>query len=555
MKKQNVGLLRFRDRRTHKLELKRNIADDKIDTRKVAFLYVRVSTDEQADRGFSQRDQDQRLTEYCERNNIKVGRVIYEDYSAKTFKKRPEWSKMLSELRKTKGRICDLLLFTKWDRFSRNASNAYEMIDILGTLNIIPNAIDQSLDLKIPESRIMLAVYIAQAEADNLRRGLNVVVGMRRGKMEGRWMGRAPAGYINRIEDKIKYIEPLEPEATHMRWAFETLATGTFNMHQIWRLGKERGLRSQSQAFFVNLRNPIYCGLVVVPPDENNDMQIVQGKHQPIISEKTFWDVQDVLNGKRRPKRARAIPPETYPLRGFVTCSMCGKLLTSSASKGRKGIYFYYHCKYPCKARYNCDFINREFFQELEKFQPLPGRAELYRKIIADLGEDDKRGFDVERKRLISEIAIQNNMLTKVRGMFLAEDIDQLEYKIMKGECDERILKLEAELKEFKHSVAVKLDLSKAVDDALIRLERITELYTLGDIEQKRYIIGSIFPEKWQILDLEGRTRITNPAARLIYLINRDLEHKKTGKNVSKNYLSGSVPSAGVEPARFPTGV
>jgi site-specific DNA recombinase len=233
MEKIGINGLRVRDRRTHRLELKTNVGEDKIDTRKVDFLYIRVSTDEQADRGFSQRDQDQRLNEYCELHNIKVGRIIYEDYSAKTFKRRPEWSKMLLELKKTKGRICDMVLFTKWDRFSRNAANTYEMIDILGTLNISPNAIDQYLDLKIPESRIMLAVYIAQAEADNLRRGLNVVAGMRRGRVEGRWMGKAPAGYINRIQDKVKYIEPLEPEATHLKWAFETLATGTFNTEAV----------------------------------------------------------------------------------------------------------------------------------------------------------------------------------------------------------------------------------------------------------------------------------------------------------------------------------
>jgi site-specific DNA recombinase len=234
MEVNNVGqLVYYRDRRTHKLGPKAPINPVDSDTRKVAFLYIRVSTDEQADRCFSQRDQAQRLNDYCERNNIKVGRLIFEDFSAKTFKRRPEWMKMLSELKRTKGRLCEMILFTKWDRFSRNTANAYNMIDILQALNIEPNAIDQYLDLKIPESRIMLAVYIAQAEADNLRRGLNVVVGMRRGKVEGRWMGKAPAGYINKIRnDKTKYIDIVEPEASHLKWAFETLAQGVFRQRQ-----------------------------------------------------------------------------------------------------------------------------------------------------------------------------------------------------------------------------------------------------------------------------------------------------------------------------------
>lgn len=39
---------------------------------KIADLYVRVSTDEQADKGDSQRDQEERLRKYCEINNIRV---------------------------------------------------------------------------------------------------------------------------------------------------------------------------------------------------------------------------------------------------------------------------------------------------------------------------------------------------------------------------------------------------------------------------------------------------------------------------------------------------
>ncbi|QPH40099.1 hypothetical protein [Pedobacter endophyticus] len=75
----------------------------------------------------------------------------------------------------------------------------------------------------------------------------------------------------------------------------------------------------------------------------------------------------------------------------------------------------------------------------------------------------------------------------------------------------------------------------------LNRLKRLTELYSLGTIEENRYIIGSFFSEKWRILDFEGRTAITNPAARLTYLINKSLVHKKNRKNVPENYLSGFV--------------
>ncbi|MEF9478807.1 recombinase family protein [Chryseobacterium sp. 1B4] len=62
-------------------------------------LYIRVSTDEQADRGYSQRDQEERLKRYCETNNLKIDSLIFEDHSAKNFN-RPGWNELLIYLKK-----------------------------------------------------------------------------------------------------------------------------------------------------------------------------------------------------------------------------------------------------------------------------------------------------------------------------------------------------------------------------------------------------------------------------------------------------------------------
>ena len=162
---------------------------------KRADLYIRVSTDEQADKGYSQRDQEERLKRYCATNKIAVGQVIYEDHSAKTFN-RPEWTRLLNSLKKKSSKT-DLVLFTKWDRFSRNAGDAYQMISTLNKLGIEPQAVEQPLDLSIPENKIMLAIYLSAPEVENDRRALNTFYGMRRARKEGRLMGRAPFGYIN----------------------------------------------------------------------------------------------------------------------------------------------------------------------------------------------------------------------------------------------------------------------------------------------------------------------------------------------------------------------
>ena len=127
-----------------------------------AIIYIRVSTDEQADKGYSLKHQLERLEKFCELQNIEVAAVFNEDYSAKTFN-RPEFIKLLAMLKKNKN-VADMLLFTKWDRFSRNAGDAYGMINTLNKLGVEPQAMEQPLDLTVPENKIMLAVYLAAPE-------------------------------------------------------------------------------------------------------------------------------------------------------------------------------------------------------------------------------------------------------------------------------------------------------------------------------------------------------------------------------------------------------
>ena len=69
-------------------------------TQRKAILYIRVSTDEQAEKGHSLQHQEDRLRNHCAINGIEVLGLYKEDYSAKTFE-RPEFNKLLAYLRKT----------------------------------------------------------------------------------------------------------------------------------------------------------------------------------------------------------------------------------------------------------------------------------------------------------------------------------------------------------------------------------------------------------------------------------------------------------------------
>lgn len=99
---------------------KRNNTDNKLLS---PFLYTQVSTEEQAIRGGSLKTQQDTLRQYCLLKNIRVDKIFVEDHSAKTFN-RLEWKRLIIELEKSSHRPT-LILFTRWDRFSRNTGDAY----------------------------------------------------------------------------------------------------------------------------------------------------------------------------------------------------------------------------------------------------------------------------------------------------------------------------------------------------------------------------------------------------------------------------------------------
>jgi site-specific DNA recombinase len=511
---------------------------------KIADLYVRVSTDEQADRGYSQRDQEERLRRYCEINSIQVRKVIYEDHSAKTFN-RPQWTKLLLDLRKHRGQA-DIILFTKWDRFSRNAGDAYQMISILRRLGVEPQAVEQPLDLSIPENKMMLAFYLAAPEVENDRRALNVFHGMRRAKKEGRWMGTAPVGYCNKVnESGRKYIAPKEGEANTMQWVFRELAAGKFNTEQIWKMAKEKGLKCSKNNFWVAIRNPVYCGKIFIPKYKEEEGRFIEGQHEAIISESLFNEVQETLDGRKKAQRTKISADAHLPLRGFLTCPKCGRMLTGSASKGRKLRYYYYHCTSACGTRFKADNANQLFIHELKKYVPKPGMNELYAIAISNAYKQQTREQNSDRKQIMLQLEEQTKRLQNAREMAADKLLELEDFRVIKTECTKKIDELESKLAGLP-------DLNKGVDkllkDGIGKLSHLDVLYENGTIKEKREIIGSMFPDNLTFDGFEHRTTRMNEAARLIYLINNDLEDKKNGTNTNLLCLSHQVIPLGLEP-------
>ena len=480
-----------------------------------ADLYIRVSTDEQAEKGYSQRDQEDRLRKYCIFKKIEVRDIIYEDYSAKTFK-RPAWNKLLENLRTKRGHI-NQVLFTKWDRFSRNAADAFQMINILRKLGVEPGAIEQPLDLDIPENKIMLGIYLTAPEVENDRRSLNVRYGMRRAVKEGRWMNGAPLGYINRsTPEGKKYIEIEQPYADILKWSFETIVQQKLHIVHVFNMAKEKGLTCTKNNFWNLIRNPIYCGKIFLRGYKDEPDCLIKGNHEAIISEKLFLDVQDILNGKRRVRKTNREVPEIFILRGYLKCPKCGKNLTASTSTGRNQRHSYYHCTSSCSTRFKCEKVNEQFSQELQKLFPKPGMEEVFIEIIKDLYKKHSATNNSEIQNLSKRVSELQDRINKARTKYMNDDIEKSEYNGYRKECEDQIVKLEAELIELSKK---KLDISDHIAVAVRNISKMNELFEKGECSERRKVIGSIFPEKIIYDGINFRTARINEAVKLVFNI------------------------------------
>ena len=89
-------------------------------------IYVRVSTDDQKENGFSIDSQLRMLKEYCEKNNYDIIGV-YDDggYSGKTLM-RPAMQKLLKDIKDHK---LDRLVAVKTDRLSRSNLDGFWLLN------------------------------------------------------------------------------------------------------------------------------------------------------------------------------------------------------------------------------------------------------------------------------------------------------------------------------------------------------------------------------------------------------------------------------------------
>lgn len=297
-----------------------------------AAVYIRVSTLEQAQEGYSVGEQKERLVAYCKAHDWLIADIYVDGGYTGSNLKRPGMQKLISETDKF-----DVVLVYKLDRLSRSQRDTLYLIEEI----FLPNKVDfvsmqESFDTSTPFGKAMiglLAVF-AQLEREQIkeRTWMGRVARAKAGLYHGG--GNIPIGYD--YSDGKLIINPYEAE--QVQKIFEWYLAGGSLKSVSERLQQEGytnryGSYSSWSSVRNILENETYLGRL-----HFGDI-VVENAHEAIISEEQFNAVQ-VLRGKRREQYNSNAFHTEHLLTGLLYCGHCGGRYYLRNS----GRYAYYSC-------------------------------------------------------------------------------------------------------------------------------------------------------------------------------------------------------------------
>ena len=521
-------------------------------------LYLRVSTDEQAEKGFSLNYQEESLKRFCDKMKYNVIKVYREDHSAKNFK-RPQWNELRLYTKANKKSI-DKILFAKWDRFSRNIEQALTVIREFDSMGIELNASEQYLDMTNCDNKMVLSIYLTAGEVERDKISSRTMNGTYQAKCEGYYASRAPYGYdsfrdgskATRGSSKGKRSTLIPNGNAHfVTKAFKTVAMDFEPIETTRKKLKEQGMQLQKSAFNQMLKNIVYAGKIEVPEYKKEASMIVDAVHEALIDLATYRKVQDVFKGKRW-NGIKASKQDNFPLRDFLQCSCCGRQITGSFSQGRSKKYAYYHCREKCKTRVALGETNLKISGLLTNLQINQNIKTLFASVLRD-SEAKINGDKAEQLKLKVERrdALKEN-LDKADDLRLSNDLTPERYKNIVQRYNGELMQINMDIEVLKSNTQ---SIKPYIDSGLELLANLDVLFMKSDYDGKRILAGSLFTKKL-ILGNDGcRTAEINEVLEVLTRNGGGLRRSKKKNGDTFSSISASVPEAGVEPARFPTGV
>lgn len=491
-------------------------------------IYVRVSTQMQADVGLSIESQIETLKKEAE----KRGKPVYDIYadvkSGGTFK-RPEFQRLLKDSQ-IKPPPFDLLLTWSVSRFGRNTMESYIATEKLRERDISIFYYKEPFDTEDSLGNLIIEILRAVAEFSRLE----YVKDVERSKIHlakcGYSTGGPPPFGFRRAEvndngyKRVKW-EPDPVAAPIARKVFEMYADGKgFKSVCKWLndngIPTIRGGKWRSSSFSRMLRNEIYIGNVVYNKEEKKGVKNGNLRHQkdkdkwirtdgavePIVPKEVFDRVQKRLQGKNR--GTAQTERSQYLLSGLIKCNVCGLPYFGRTPKKTENGKVYVISQYICSKqnRYNTrrDNVNlkREWFDNLivdRLFNRILSEVNIKQRIKNAKNELEEA--IEERKSVIRKLNEEKNKidgsLQKYYDAFEEGKLDpeSLERRIKKHKV--RLEEIDVEITDLKNEILLCQVRQNGETEKLLDVDfnMLGELFEALPVERKKQFMKA-FIEK-----------------------------------------------------------
>ena len=451
---------------------------------KIGAAYIRVSDERQDE--YSPDSQLKKIRECAAKDGYTIPDefVFYDDgISGRSVKKRDDFNRMIA-IAKEKTHPFDRIYVWKFSRFARNQEESMVYKNLLQKKGVTVVSASEA----IPEGHFGSLVeriieWMDEFYLVNL--GAEVMRGMTEKASRGEPTCAPPFGYIMR-EGKY-YPDEESGKADIVREVFTLYANGV-KQREIALVLAEKGIRTkygkkpENRWVDYMLHNACYIGKIRWCTDgtksvskrklDNENIMVVDGHHEPIISMELWEKVQKMLSDQKQmyAKYAKRQQPVDYMLKGLVRCSACGSTLAVNGVSGKAKVRCLQCCNY---SRGSCRTSHSITIPRIEEAFVEGLRQALGAKQFTLVPKTPKRSDPnlIDYDKLI---AVEERRLERARQAYLAE-VDTIEqYAQNKKEITERINDLiarrdkdtvkEVDMDEFAKKVAGIVDFIERED-------------------------------------------------------------------------------------------
>ena len=469
--------------------------------KKVAGLYIRVSTEDQAREGFSLPEQEKRLRAMCEYKGYEIYK-LYKDagISAKTGNYRPAFEELLQDIREKK---CNTIVVLKLDRLTRSVFDLEGIMRFLEENNAYLDCANEEINTTNSSGKLVARMLTSVSQNEIERTSERTKFGLVGAIKEGHIPGKNPLGY--KRDGKKLVIDPLTKDIVKRIYdlyfegkSYSNIAT-IFNNEEV--LGKTNWRDTRILRI---ISNEIYKGDFVSGKTFNKPVYY-ENVVEPIVS-KELWENCQVQKKKNQKSYMRT---QTYIFLQKLRCPKCGRILAGGASHKLKSDkwYFYYRCE-DCKNNIKEETIEdsvKTLLADILEYDNVVN--EFFLPVLKSKLNDPKEQYEKELKNL-------KNKKERIRKAYIDSVFTEEEYKQESKTIDSQIEFVNSKLLE--NSQAEQLNFT--TEDILLKRD-------MDFINKVKLPISYYaFNENWDLLDRDTKADII---MRYIDDIELELKHNK----------------------------